>query len=161
MDLNIYDERLSKQAVIKIASSALGVQELLDRLNRIGDDSVVQVFDTDFIINKTHLLGAYLNAVMAFKERRNIAKSASMEMLLFAAMTTQIEDAIRIVGIKSPSGFVLFADKPGSYEKIRKFLTKEHDFLPTRKHIKDAASRFGILEDYDKNILSKMALSRL
>jgi len=161
MDLKICDERQLERIVIRRSSSALGVQELLDQLNRLDNNSVVQVFDADFIINKLHLFGAYLNAATAFKERRNISKSISMEMLLFAAMTTQIEDAIGLVGIKSQTGFVLFADNRESHEKIKKFLTEEYEFLPTAKHVKDAAKHFGILRDYDKNILSKMALSRL
>jgi len=161
MNFEIYDKKRLDGTVIRASSSKLGAVELLERLKRAGRSGVVQAFDADSVINRTHLVGAYLNAVAAFKEHRNIAKNMSMEMLLFAAMTTQIEDAIKLVGIKSTSNFILFANNQRAFEKVNEVLTGEKNFLPTKKHIKDAAVLFDIHSDYDKNILSKMALSRL
>ena len=58
----------TKNLVIKNASSELGIDNLLDELRKINSNkSVIQIFDTNSVINRTHLIAAYVNTITAFK----------------------------------------------------------------------------------------------
>ena len=151
--------------LIKVASSGLSLDELLFEINRVNKDknSVVQVFDPRRVINQMHLAGAYMDTVESFKERTNISKTRGMEMLLFAAMTNQINEAIKIVGAKSSNDFVLFANNRATFNKAKRFLKSSKELARSRKAEREIATKFGIYtrEDLDKFILQKMAVSRL
>ncbi len=150
----------AKAAVIVIASSRVPIQELHCRAQQRGK-SVVQLFDPKTIISREHILGAYMDAQLAFDERRNIAKSVAMEMLLFAAMTRQISDAIRVAGAKSSSDFVLFCSDQQAYTKISQLLERSSEFKPNGSHSAAAAKRLGLKTARTEAVLQGMALSRL
>ena len=162
-------ERLSKikteSLVIKEARPKAGVAELLDQINKANrtKGNVVQAFDYDGVINKTHLLAAYINALMAFGSHSNKAKSASMEMLLFAAMTDQIGTAIETVGAKENSKILMFANSEKGFDGMRDLLKEIKEFRPSAQHTAQALKKFGIknTEDADRLVLQKMAMSRL
>lgn len=155
-----------KDFVIKRASSGREIGELVRLVGRLnGKSTVIQIFDGKMVANRIHLAGAYANAIIAFKNHSNKTRSLGMEMLLFAAMTDQIEDAIDIVGAKSSSDFIVFSDKKAAFAKIRHFLKIKSDFEDSPAHTKSVAAAFGIkgsrLESINARILQKMALSRL
>jgi tRNA threonylcarbamoyladenosine modification (KEOPS) complex Cgi121 subunit len=151
--------------VIKKTSSDLNLEALLKIIRSTNESKkIVQIFDPNSIINKIHILGAYANATVAFEDGTNKTNSLSMEMLLFSAMTFQIERAIDIAGAKSNSDFIIFSNDAKSFDKIRTHLNKQYDFSPDKSHIKKVSEKFGI--DYsnktlDESILQKIALSRL
>ena len=101
-----------KKLVINEARPRTGVEELFKRMNQLNkaEGAAIQAFDYGSIINKTHLYGAYINAVMAFNGHSNKTKSLPMEMLLFAAMTDQIGAAIEAVGARENSKLIVFAN---------------------------------------------------
>ena len=162
-------ERLSKikteSLVIKEARPKAGVAELLDQINKANrtKGNVVQAFDYDGIINKTQLLAAYINALMAFDSRSNKAKTPSMEMLLFAAMTDQIGTAIEAVGAKDGAKIIVFANGKKGLSSVEDQLKDVKDFNPDIHHTNTALRKFGIkaAKDIDRLILQKMAMSRL
>jgi tRNA threonylcarbamoyladenosine modification (KEOPS) complex Cgi121 subunit len=150
--------------VIKIASSSIRLEKLIGELGKINTkNNVVQIFDPKKVVNKTHLLGAYLNALQSFKNKSNISNSLGIEMLLFAAMTRQINDGIAKIGAKSPNGFIVFADSKASYLKIKKFLNEEEEFNPKISEQMKVAKGFGINQEkeLDQFLLQKIAMSRL
>ncbi|MEM2896532.1 MAG: KEOPS complex subunit Cgi121 [Candidatus Bathyarchaeia archaeon] len=63
----------------------------------------VQFFDSKKIAGWEHLYFAALNALKAFRNKNNISKSLSMELLLYASAERQIKDAIQKIGIE-PNG---------------------------------------------------------
>ncbi|MCX8151120.1 MAG: KEOPS complex subunit Cgi121 [Candidatus Bathyarchaeota archaeon] len=63
----------------------------------------VQFFDASVIATWQHLFFAVLNALMAFKNRRNISKSLAVEIMLYASAQRQITKAIERVGVKPKS----------------------------------------------------------
>ncbi|RLE49958.1 MAG: hypothetical protein DRJ31_03080 [Candidatus Methanomethylicota archaeon] len=82
--------------------------ELLDRLKRHEHGVVIQAFNPELIATHQHLLSAFIHALKAFKETRNISKNLSMEMVLYAAFTSQIKQAIELIGIKQGARDVVF-----------------------------------------------------
>jgi tRNA threonylcarbamoyladenosine modification (KEOPS) complex Cgi121 subunit len=151
--------------IIKEASSKFRIEELLKITAEINETkgSTVQIFYPDMVIDEIHLAGAYTNAVAAFKSHKNISKSIATEMLLFAAMTRQINDAIELVGAKSNKKFILFASNSSAYNKAKKVLDHVKEYKVTEKHSMDTAKKFGIdaKKDLDLFVLQKMAVSGL
>jgi tRNA threonylcarbamoyladenosine modification (KEOPS) complex Cgi121 subunit len=155
----------TKRMEVKEALPKTGITELFEQMTAINKTkgNVIQAFDCDSVINKTHLLGAYINAITAFGNHSNKAKSMSMEMLLFAAMTDQIGAAIKTVGAKENSKIIIFANNKKSFDGIKNRLTGIKDFRPTVQHIRKALRKFGMttMKDADRLLLQKMATSRL
>jgi tRNA threonylcarbamoyladenosine modification (KEOPS) complex Cgi121 subunit len=162
-------ERLSKikfeNLILKEASPKEGIASLFDRMNQLNKTkgNIIQAFDYDSVINKTHLFAAYINALMAFGSHSNKAKSASMEMLLFAAMTDQIGTAIETVGARGNSRILIFANSEKGFDGIRDLLKEIKEFKPDAQHTAQALKKFGIknTRSMDRSILQKMAMSRL
>ncbi len=128
-----------------------------------GNDIVIQVFDRSAVISRMHLIGAYLDAVQAFRDGTNIANDIAMEMLLFASMDRQISKAIENLGAKPEKDFVLFANSTTAYSKVKKLIKKEEDFAPSAEEQVRSAERYGIMqkEDLDKFVLQRMAIARI
>ena len=63
----------------------------------------IEFFDADFIATWQHVYFALLNALAAFKNRRNISNSLAMETLLYASARKQIRKATQLVGVKRGS----------------------------------------------------------
>ncbi|MCL5430511.1 MAG: hypothetical protein M1504_03470 [Candidatus Marsarchaeota archaeon] len=151
-------------AVIRIAKSDFDSATLVGKLNKINDmDCVIQIFSKDKVINKTHLIGAYVNAASAFANKSNISNGMAMEMMLFAAMTRQIKDAIDIIGADGKE-FVIFANSEQSYKKAKGLVKDERDFTRSKDEERKIAKTFGIStndHDLDGAILQRMAVSRI
>lgn len=60
----------------------------------------VQFFDAGLVASWQHLYFAVLNALLAFKNGRNISKSVVMEAMLYASTQRQIRKAIDFMGVK-------------------------------------------------------------
>lgn len=63
----------------------------------------VQFFDADLVATWQHPYFAVLNALMAFKNKRNISKSVAVEVMLYASAHRQIKKAIDHIGVKCSS----------------------------------------------------------
>jgi tRNA threonylcarbamoyladenosine modification (KEOPS) complex Cgi121 subunit len=59
-----------------------------------------QFFDAGLVASWQHLYFAVLNALLAFKNGRNISKSVAMEVMLYASAQRQIRKAIEFMGVK-------------------------------------------------------------
>lgn len=64
-------------------------------------DVEVQLFDASAVATWQHLYFAALNAIKSFENGENMAKTLSMETLLYAASEHQITRATEKIGIKS------------------------------------------------------------
>ena len=151
--------------IIKEASSKFRIDELLKITSEINSTkgSTVQIFYPDMVIDEIHLAGAYMNAVAAFKSHANISKGVATEMMLFAAMTRQINDAIKLVGAKSNKKFVLFASNRSAYNKAKRVLDKAKEYKASNAHSIATAKKFGIdaKKGLDLFVLQRMAVSGL
>ncbi len=61
----------------------------------------VQFFNNDLIATWEHLYFAIIDALMAFRTKRNISKSIAVEVMLYASAQRQIKKAIELIGLKS------------------------------------------------------------
>ncbi len=149
--------------VIKTATSDANVDEVLEFVE-LGNSKgkLFQVFSYDSVISETHLKAAYVNTLLAFEDKSNIASRPHIEVLLFAAMTKQIGDAIRAVGIKSTKRFVALSDNA---ESMRRFgsVAKLSRFSIDQEHSMEASRRLGFSGSVpdEHAILTRMAQSRL
>jgi tRNA threonylcarbamoyladenosine modification (KEOPS) complex Cgi121 subunit len=66
----------------------------------------VQFFDAELVASWQHLYFAVLNALLAFRNERNISKSVAMEVMLYASAQRQIRKAIKLLGVKRDSANV-------------------------------------------------------
>jgi tRNA threonylcarbamoyladenosine modification (KEOPS) complex Cgi121 subunit len=141
--------------LIKVASSKLSIEELLDRCPK---ESCIQLFDEGAIACREHLAFAYLNAVRIRERGDARSKSMAMELLLCAAMTSQIGDAIRRVGAKSSRRFIVFADSKRSYGRISKYLENASDFGLKKKEKEARVRRLGIASGKVEDLIQEIAL---
>jgi tRNA threonylcarbamoyladenosine modification (KEOPS) complex Cgi121 subunit len=142
--------------IIKVATSKLGVDELLDKVS--GSGGVIQLFDEEAIACREHLEFAYLNAVKSHERGESRTKSLSIEMLLCAAMTSQIGDAIKKVGARSGRPFIVFSDDGKAYAKIASYLVKPAEFDPdgkTAARLVHLGIKSGKVEDLIQEIALK------
>jgi len=149
--------------VIRRASSKIGIKELLVKMReRSGSSHVVQLFDPKMIINRTHLVSAYLNALLAFSSKSNISNSVAVEMVLYAALTRQINEAISAVGAKSEKDFIVFAESKAAYSKISGLISNDSDFAPSPAHMRSAAKALNMKVRLDDlSIMQEIAIARL
>lgn len=61
----------------------------------------VQFFNAERIATWEHLNFAVLNALTAFRTKRNISKNLAVEVMLYASAQRQIKKAIEFIGVKS------------------------------------------------------------
>ena len=95
------------------------LDNLFAAVKKINHENIVmQLFDPNWVVNNTHVVGAYVNALLAFDNETNKTNSIAMEMLLFAAFTDQIGKALEIAGAKSASDFILFTNSKEALHKI-------------------------------------------
>jgi tRNA threonylcarbamoyladenosine modification (KEOPS) complex Cgi121 subunit len=127
--------------IIKLAYSELSIPELIKRSD--GIRGVIQFFDPSAIISPNHLEYAYLNAVYAFKGGTSTSKGLRIEMLLYAALTRQIGDAIKIAGAKSQKEILVFASDERAFRGVERFLKKTREFKPDRDHASSASRLYG------------------
>ncbi len=128
-----------------------------------GKDTVVQVFDRRAVISRMHLIGAYLDAIHAFEEKRSLANDIAMEMLLFASMDRQIGKAIAVIGAKPGKEFVVFANSKEAFSRLSKTVGNGDGFEPSQQEQRKTARKYGITqkEDLDKFVLQRMAIARI
>jgi tRNA threonylcarbamoyladenosine modification (KEOPS) complex Cgi121 subunit len=82
-------------------------EEFVKAARRETPESVwVQFFDADLVATWQHLYFAVLNALLAFRNKRNISKTPAMETMLYASAQRQIRKALQLMGVKRASANV-------------------------------------------------------
>jgi tRNA threonylcarbamoyladenosine modification (KEOPS) complex Cgi121 subunit len=80
------------------------VDEFLKKINEDKtSEAEIQVFNAKRIATWQHMYFAALNAIYAFKNKKNISNSLAMEIMLYASAQHQIRKATEILGIKPDS----------------------------------------------------------
>jgi tRNA threonylcarbamoyladenosine modification (KEOPS) complex Cgi121 subunit len=80
----------------------------------------VQFFNADLIATWEHLYFAALNALLAYRNRRNISKTIAMETMIYASAQRQIRKAIAMLGVKRDSSnvaVIIIGDKTDTVQK--------------------------------------------
>jgi tRNA threonylcarbamoyladenosine modification (KEOPS) complex Cgi121 subunit len=87
----------------------------------------IQFFDAELIATWQHLYFAVLNALLAFRNERNISKSVAMEVMLYASAQRQIRKAIQLIGVKRDSAnvvVVIIGENPDSVQAVLSAVSK-------------------------------------
>jgi tRNA threonylcarbamoyladenosine modification (KEOPS) complex Cgi121 subunit len=87
----------------------------------------VQFFNAELVASWQHLYFAVLNALLAFKNERNISKSVAMEAILYASAQRQIRKAIDLMGVKCSSAnvaVVVIGESADSVESVLSAVSK-------------------------------------
>ena len=83
----------------------------------------VQFFDAGLVATWQHLYFAVLNALLAFKNERNISKTAAMETMLYASAQRQIRKALDFMGVKCEVDDVAVVVVGESAETVEELVT--------------------------------------
>ena len=81
-----------------------------------------------------------------------------MEMLLCAAMTSQIGDAIKRSGAKSGRPFIVFSDSRKAYDRISEHLIRPVEFNVEKKEKEARMRRLGIPSGKVEDLIQEIAL---
>jgi tRNA threonylcarbamoyladenosine modification (KEOPS) complex Cgi121 subunit len=125
----------------------------------------VQFFDAELVATWQHLHFAVLNALMAFKNERNISKSVSMETILYASAQRQIKKAIDFMGVKCNSAnvaTVIIGESIDSVKVVLSAVSKRIGAEPdetvlelSRKKAQRIREAFGITEKELEAVMEK------
>jgi tRNA threonylcarbamoyladenosine modification (KEOPS) complex Cgi121 subunit len=121
------------------ASSGLTVQQILDVLKSEKD---IQVFDADEITGPDQIKLAFFHADMSSKEDKNLVRDRMLEVLLRAAGSRQVADAVKRVGVKDPKRIIIGfkGDAKRKAQLLKKLDAKEMKW----KHIDKEMERKAI-----------------
>jgi len=130
----------------------------------------VQFFNAELVATWQHLHFAVLNALLAFKNKRNISKSVMMEAMLYASAQRQIRRAIDLMGVKCDSAnvaIVVIGESPDSVKAVLSAISKAIGAEPTekvlelsRKKAQRIREAFGITEKELKAVMEKNNLEQ-
>jgi tRNA threonylcarbamoyladenosine modification (KEOPS) complex Cgi121 subunit len=125
----------------------------------------VQFFDAELVATWQHLYFAVLNALLAFKNERNISKSVAMEAMLYASAQRQIRKALQFIGVKRDSAnvaVVIVGESPGSVKAVFSAVSKRVGEEPndavlevSKEKARGIREAFGITETELETVTEK------
>jgi tRNA threonylcarbamoyladenosine modification (KEOPS) complex Cgi121 subunit len=146
---------------VKIEATA----EFLKAIRKEQQNTVVQFFDAELVATWQHLYFAVLNALMAFRNKRNISKNVAIEIMLYASAQRQIRKAIDRLGVKCDSAnvaVVIVGESPGSIKSVlsavSKRVGKETDETVlelSKEKMQGICRAFGISEKELETVMEK------
>jgi tRNA threonylcarbamoyladenosine modification (KEOPS) complex Cgi121 subunit len=114
----------------------------------------IQFFDSELVATWQHLYFAVLNALLAFRNKRNISKSVAMETMLYVSAQRQIRKALKFMGVKRDSAnvaVVIIGENPDSVNVVLSAVSKRVGAEPdetvlelTREKTQCIRKAFGI-----------------
>jgi KEOPS complex subunit Cgi121 len=128
-------------------------------------DTVVQFFNAELVATWQHLYFAVLNALMAFRNKRNISKNVAIEIMLYASAQRQIRKAIDLIGIKPDSAnvaAVIVGESPSSVKAVFSAVSKCVGAEPddtvlelSKEKMRSIRRAFGISEKELETVMEK------
>ena len=123
----------------------------------------VQFFDAELVATWQHLHFAVLNALLAFKNEKNISKSVAMEAMLYASAQRQIRRAIDFMGVKRDSMNVAVVVIGESLDSVKALLSVVSEAIGaksdetvlelSREKVQRIREAFGITENEVKTVI--------
>ncbi len=156
-------DALSRVIILGIDSARISdVREVMAHLSRMGK---FQLMDGRYILGEDHVRFACFEALRSFQNQSNVTNSLSMEVLVKAACTTQITEAIKTLGVKEGLeevvlvGFDVDAETAGRAVQLLGGQVSGRLFLPTAQKRKRIREAFDLTEPVEKALLERIALS--
>ena len=143
------------------------VKETIAQINDAADkaDSTVVLFDADKIAGFAHIESAVAHAKRSFAEGKQIARSLSMEILVYASGQRQCSLASKF-GLHDGENKVYVLILDGDEEKaaalVREIVTECEPFAPNKEKLK---AEFGItdaeMEAAGENRIEELVIERV
>jgi tRNA threonylcarbamoyladenosine modification (KEOPS) complex Cgi121 subunit len=125
----------------------------------------VQFFDAELVATWQHLYFAVLNALLAFKNERNISKSVAMEAMLYASAQRQIRKALDFMGVKCESAnvaVVIIGESAGSVKALLSAVSRRVGEKPddavlevSEEKAQIISEAFGVTETELETVMAK------
>ena len=138
------------------------VNGLVAGLSKLGK---FQVMDARCVLGEEHVRFACFEALRSFKSGQNVTSSLPMEMLVKAACTTQISEAIARIGVKGGCREVVLVAVEADDEAVSKAVALLGGRISSRPLKASRAKRarikklFSLSEPVEKALLEGIALS--
>ncbi len=156
-------ERVSEIRIVGVGDADLGnVDDLLSNLLDLGD---FQILDGNMVLGREHVRFAVMEAVRCYLRGESITESLSMEVLVKAACTTQISDAIDLLGVKRSSTNLVLVGIDVSEKDLEKAvsLTRGHlsegSFMANPEKKTRLRKSLGLSEPLEKSLIERIAMS--
>jgi tRNA threonylcarbamoyladenosine modification (KEOPS) complex Cgi121 subunit len=130
----------------------------------------VQFFNAELVATWEHLYFAVLNALLAYRNERNISKTLAMETMIYASTQRQIRKAIALLGVKSDSAniaTVIIGDRSESVQTallaVKKLVCAEMDETVlelTQEKVLEICKVFGVYEKELEAVMKKNNIKR-
>ena len=144
---------------MKILEGVVEVRSVKDFLNNFKD--CVPVFlDANYVVDRGHVEFALKKALKAWREGRRVAKTLSMEILLYCAGRRQISDAVE-VGLKEGRNEVVVVLEEECLEKLRRLGFEERPVLKLDDAKIERIKKFFDISDEELRIAGVEKLSLL
>lgn len=129
--------------------NAENVSETLSEVNKIAEktNSVIVLFDAEKTAGAEHIKSAAAHAKRAFDEKRNIARSLAMEILVYASGQRQCSLATKFglhEGENNVYVLILDGDEASAKQELRKIAVESPVNLPDKKTLQ---KEFMITDD--------------
>ena len=135
----------------------------LDELRKKFPNLIIQAISSNYILSKSHAQKIISISQMARKNNNLLSKKIETDILLRFAGTTQITEAIKRIGIKQESSFILIII--GSKTSIRRLFLEIKPLLskvPFSKNNEDfLKKKFNITNNQIDSVISKSPLEDL
>ncbi len=152
--------------------------ELIDKILVFSKkkDIIIQIFDSDLIFGKNHLITSIEHAIRAIERKKNTTNSLAMEILLYASGERQLKHAIKKMGIKNNTknfAFIMMNKINNNIKLSNKLINELIEFLSLKRcddvlnSDKNKLKKFGIennllktitKDDYENLVIEKVAL---
>lgn len=138
------------------------VNRLVADLSKLGK---FQVMDAGCLLGEDHVRFACFEALRSFKSGQNLTASLPMEMLVRAACTTQISEAIARVGVKKGCREVVLVAVEADQEAVSEAVAllggkvSPSPLKPTPAKRARVKGLFSLSEPVEKALLERIALS--
>lgn len=93
-------------SLIKVRGK-LKFKDLLDEIKDLPKDLVIQFLDPRAIAGRNHLYHGVRLCLKAFRRRRLVSRNLQVELILYLAARRQIDESIKILGVKENAEYVL------------------------------------------------------
>lgn len=137
--------------------------DFLDDIRKTFPNLVIQAISANYILNKYHAQKIISISYLAKENHALISKKIDTDILLRFAGTTQIQDAIKSVGIKNGNGFVIIAiGKQITINKLFNFVKPYLNNKPLSKNNQIfLRKKFNITKKHLNSIISQNPLEDL
>ena len=136
---------------MKILQGVIDVKSVEDLLKAIGDCAVL--IDADYIVDLGVVEFAVEKAVKSWTNRKNIAKTLPMEILLYVSATRQIRDAVKLGVKEGKNKVVVVVLKDECIDKLKELGFEECEVLKTDEEKVKRIKEFYSIGDEELNVV--------